>query len=209
MPNSPLPTDLTTLAAVHAQLNNLQPTLDDNYLQGLISAASIAFMNQSGRNLMSATYTEQRNGNGGVSLVMRNRPVTAVASLTVGYQGGSFGAPFGAYGQPTIIPASNGIAPGYLFDVRSIKLVGYSFVRGVMNVTATYTAGYATGSPYILDASQAVCEMVAFLYKVRERQGLETEGLAPGQTTSYTRLPIPRFAQWVLNSYKDVAPVDD
>lgn len=156
-----LPSDLTTLANAKQWLN-IATTTDDALLTRMVSAASGFVQAWLNRNIASQAYTEKRDGYGmGAGrrfMVLANRPVISVQSLTI---------------DTIAIPAStdNGqLQPGYGFDDTSIWLSdqsgysnsfwpsGYYFTRGRRNVVIAYTAGYQkvearsipAGSPYTI-----------------------------------------------------------
>jgi hypothetical protein len=74
--------DLTTLAAVKDWLG-LAVSGDDMKLARLISAVSAFIQSWINRQLVSASYTETRDGTGTRRLALANYPVTAVASVTL------------------------------------------------------------------------------------------------------------------------------
>jgi hypothetical protein len=153
------PGDLVTLPQAEAWL---QQTADPgNLIAGLVSAVSTQIQNFVGYQFASASYTRTFNGNGGQKMLLPDRPVTAVASLTID----GIAVPAGAVGA----------TPGYLFDNKFLYLYGggvggsmgrnwrgsYVFTRDVQNVTVTYTAGYAT-VPY--DVQQACLNWLGSAY---------------------------------------------
>src|SRR4051794_17045821 len=78
------PSDLVTLAVVKAWLNIPGPTADDVVLGGLITQSSLKIINHINRNwLLPKTYTEVLDGSGKMALLLRNYPVTSIASVTV------------------------------------------------------------------------------------------------------------------------------
>src|SRR5579875_3868416 len=100
--------DLTTLANVKSYLSPpLTTTADDALLSRLITAASQFIESWLNRTIASAAYTDTRNGTGGTRLFLRNRPVTAVSSLTID------GVAIAASDPPPL-------AAGYLFDHSSV-----------------------------------------------------------------------------------------
>ncbi|MBP2638375.1 MAG: hypothetical protein H6Q72_4282 [Firmicutes bacterium] len=181
--------DFTTLDNVKQYLN-LSNTTSDAFLSRLISAASAFVVTWVKRDLLSASYTEQRNGNGSCRMMLKNTPVTAVSSLTV--NGHS-------------IPASTqpGISPGYWFDDKMLYVKGYSFPNGFGNVTIDYTAGYTTVP---LELEQVVIELVANKYKRRDRIGEDSKDLG-GQTVSYSKRDLSQDHMDLLSIYKRVVPI--
>ena len=132
------PGDLVTLAQALAWLGQTADT--NNIIAGLVSSVSTQIQNFVGYQLASANYTRSFNGTGTQRLSLPDRPVTAVASLTI---------------DTISIPAASGLTPGYVFDSKFLYLRGYNrwprgfdivgtFQRGFQNVAVAYTAGYAT-----------------------------------------------------------------
>jgi hypothetical protein len=137
------PGDLTTLAAVKAWRSPpITTTADDPQIARLVGAASAFILRYLQRNLVSQTYHEIRNGSGGRSLLLREAPVTAIASLIVD------GAPVPA--------AADTVAAGYALDATGgvLHLRGYAFGRGVQNIAIDYVAGYRVdGEAHTVPAS--------------------------------------------------------
>jgi hypothetical protein len=168
--------------------------ISDPLLERLITACSTYIQGSDlmSRLVKSQSYGEVRNGNGGTRLMLKNFPVTAVASLAVN------GLPV------TVRPAlSAGGGPGYLFDEISVMVSGWCFPFGYGNVEVSYTAGYATVPA---DIEQACIDMIGDWFKYRDRIGQLSMGIE-GQTISFTNVPIPARAKGVLNGYRAVVPV--
>jgi hypothetical protein len=163
-------------------------TADDALLARLVSAASAAILGEIERDIFSQNYTEIRDGHGGQRLVLKNTPVTAVASVKVD--------------GVSIPPAATGINTGYRFTTTAVTLNGYSFTRGLGNVEIAYTAGYAAAPQ---DLEQICIDLAALLYKERGRIGLESESLGES-TTTYVK-DIPEKIRKALRGWKRVVPV--
>ena len=99
--------DLTDLPTVKAWLGVTTTTYDDQ-LSGLITAVSSFIANYLGRQLLTASYVETYRGNGQRVMVLRNFPITAVASV--------------AFAGQTITAAADPVAltSGILFDDRTL-----------------------------------------------------------------------------------------
>jgi hypothetical protein len=183
--------DLTTLANVKAYLSPpLATTADDVLLSRLVTAASQFIQSWLNRTIASAAYTDTRNGTGGTRLFLRNRPVTAVASVTVD----------GVAIAPSS-PAPTG--DGYLYDDSSLYLVGHCFSKGAQNVVVQYTAGYAATPPEI---EQACIALVVLRYKERDRIGQASKNLG-GEVVSFQQKDMPADVATVLDQYRNVVPV--
>lgn len=179
--------DLCQLADVKTYLG-LTTTATDPVLQSLITGASAWIESFCSRVFAQATYTEIRNGNGGNRLFLANAPVSAVSSVTVDGQ--------------AIPAASDAQSTGYVYDGGTVYLRGYVFCRGVQNVTASYTAGFATVPA---DVAQACVELVAAKYAKRDRIDKQSETLGTQQTISYSMADMPAQVKAALLPYVQVA----
>lgn len=184
--------DLTTLADLKSYLSPpLTTTADDALLTRLITAASQFIQTWLNRTIASASYTDTRNGTGGARLFLRNRPVTAVSSLTVD----------GVAIAPSDPPP---LGAGYLFDDSAIYLVGgQCFTRGAQNVVVEYTAGFPATPPEI---EQACIALVVLRYKERDRIGQASKNLG-GETVSFQQKDMPADVATLLDQYRNVVPV--
>jgi hypothetical protein len=181
--------DLTTLATTKAWLGIPTGTTEDTLLNRLITAASGFIQSWLNRQLLSASYTETRDGHGGPTMVFANYPVTAVASVTV---------------DGVAIPAAASVlANGYRFTGTMISLAGYLFTRGTGNVTLVYTAGYAAVPSEI---EQACLELIGYKYKERDRIGHESKSLA-GEVVTFITKDMPEPVKAILKNYRKVAPI--
>jgi len=182
--------DLTTLDAVHGWLG-LDPSdaTDDAQLATLITAASGFIRQYTGRDFSSQTYTEVRDGTGGIRLRLANTPILSVASLTIDGQA---------------IPAGDAFQTrGYYITQALVSLNGYWFCRGAGNVSVTYQAGY-TVIPS--EVAQACTELVGFRYREASRVGMASKGGA-GETTAFVIKDMPPSVLTILKQLKKVVPV--
>jgi hypothetical protein len=142
-----LPNDLTTLATAKSYIfasEDTVQTTDDATITRLITAASSVCRRYTARDLCFSFYNERRNGNGQPTLVLGQKPILNVASLTI---------------SGTTIPlAPNSQSYGYLFDDTRIYLLGlpfgnagpfvysagYDLTRAFQNVLIAYAAGWVT-----------------------------------------------------------------
>lgn len=139
--------NLTTVASAAAYQGIAATT---PLLPSLVAAASSAALTYLSRDLFQTTYTDEAyEGTGTRRLILRQSPVTSVASVTVG--------------NTLLKPAANPLASGYLFDSIGLWNNGWAFPMCPQVVIVTYTAGYpplavtdspvaVPGSPYILTA---------------------------------------------------------
>jgi hypothetical protein len=180
--------DLTTLANAKQWLG-VSGTADDALLTRLITAVSGWIVGYLNRPILTATYTNTSNGNGGDTLLLPNTPITAVSSVSI---------------DGVSIPAQTGpTTSGYTFDTSAIYLNGYSFTQAKANVQITYTAGFATVP---LEIEQAAIELVEYRYTAKQHPHQKSVGIAQ-QTTSFITQDVPDYIKSMLSNYRRVAPL--
>ena len=184
--------DLTDLPSVKAWLGlSGEATTSDDLLAALISAASGFVTQHLGRDLAPTTYTEVYDGRGGRTLLLRQSPITAVQSVS--FKGTTFTTP----GDPLAG------TPGFWFTDRRLSLIGERFPeRGL--VVVTYTAGYATLPPSLV---QAVNELVGEAFRRRERIGQSSKSLGGQETVSFSTADMNAAVKTALAGFMAVAPI--
>lgn len=141
-----------------------------------------------GRTIASQAYTYIGDGKNNRRIVLPFSPVTAVASVTIN-------------GQAIPLAADN-TKPGYFFYNGMVNLNGYAFSGGLGNVQIAYTAGFAA---IPADIDQAVCEMVGYKYREKERIGMSSQNFQT-QSTSYKLADIPVTSKLLFDQYKIYIP---
>lgn len=156
--------DLTTLTTAKAYMTS-PPS--DAIISGLITRISAQIRSTLNRGLLvPKSYVQQFSGQGTKQLVLPEWPLLSLTSLVVSGvtvpiapQVGSQplpNTPFGYRFQPW-----SGVPPG---SPAVLDLTGFSFLWGLQNVVATYTAGYQVTnesqtipsvSPYTITPAQA------------------------------------------------------
>lgn len=180
--------DLTTTDAVKAFLGiNADAVHDDAVIGSLVTACSQYVQTWMNRRILTGQYDETRNGNGKHFMMVQEFPVTKVTAVNINGRD---------------IAPSNGLTePGYFFKDRVIFLRGgYTFDRGIGNVSISYEAGYAKCPE---DLAQSVAEMVAHRYKERDRIGHASKSIG-GETVAFTITDFPVQVKTILNNYKQV-----
>lgn len=193
--------DLTTLENVHAWLPiPVTTTVEDPLLSRLITATSMDFQRATMRpDLLQATYTETRQGDGGYRMILRHWPITEVSTLSI---------------AGVSVPASTDqIQPGYYFDTNldpercfELYLAQMTFSDGAP-VVVKFTAGYATVPG---DIEQAVIDWVVYRYKGRpnvgasQRKSMEGRGL--GDTVEVENIDAPLSTKAVIERYRRKIP---
>lgn len=182
----PAAIDLTTLAAFKAYSN--VSSNSDTVIGTLITASSRAFMTLTNRAdyINGQTVKEVRTGTGTHDIILHHVPVISVQSLVVGR---------------AVIPAivDGGAPSGYLLDLETglVRLVsGIRFWRGCI-VVINYTFGYAAIPE---DVTQAVNEMVLYIFRKRDHIDMKTQTLAQ-QITSYIDA-FPKTTRDIIGYYK-------
>lgn len=177
---------LTTTAAV-----KLYKGLTGNELDALIDAlvprASAAIETYLSRKIESQAHIEYRDGNNGVTLPLRQAPVTAVAAVLV---------------DGVAIPSGGFTQPGWRIAGQMLVLNGYRFTVGHGNVEIQYTAGYSTVPA---DIEQACIETVVLALERRSHIDVSSKSLA-GETVSFITADLPPSARKALDPHRRVAP---
>ena len=181
--------DITDLATVKAWLGVTSANFDAQ-LGGLITAVSSFVTNYLGRQLLTGSYVETYRGSGQRAMVLRNFPITAVASV--------------AFAGQTIVAAADPVAltSGILFDDRTLTLVGYRFPIG-LPVVVSYTAGYAATPP---DIGQAAVELVGEAFRRRDRIGLASKSLGGQEVVAFSLKDMNDTVRALLAPYQVLAP---
>lgn len=179
------PADLCTVDDLKTWLN-VQGSTDDALFQRLVTAVSVYMQNWMNRTIHSMSYTDTRDGCGTDIIVLGNRPVTEVTSLSVG--------------GVSVAPSLDGVQAGFVFDDMAVYLVGSKFPRGRQNVKISYKAGWAT-VPF--DLAQAAIELAAYRYREKGHIGQTGTGMGP-EHISYSERDLPPSVKTLMNQYKSV-----
>lgn len=170
--------DLTTLEKVRTHL--AVASIDaDAVLSGLVTSSSQWVLSQLGRPILTASYTEVRDGDGSTRLRLDKCPATqdeppvTVTSVTVDGT---------VVPQRAAVTAQNTNPTGWVYRRGGIDLIGYVFTKGTQNVSIVYTVGYAVCP---VDLEQAVVEHVALKYRARTHEG-QGSASAGGDAVSYS-----------------------
>jgi hypothetical protein len=129
-------TRLTTLKAVRSYLGTKAAGVDET-ITLLIERASDFIQQKVSRKFPSETISNRRfNGVGSNFMLLPSSPVLSVESVTID-------------NRP--IPVSDGIQQGYLFDDRTLFLIGgLQFSKGLQNVVLSWTAGYRESESQVI-----------------------------------------------------------
>ncbi len=183
--------DLTSKANVKEYLG-ISGTDDDDFIDNLIDRASEAIESHCRREFNSEERTEYHDGRGSSRLVLKHRPVTAVASIYDDLNRD--------FGSGTLISSSD-----YLVreDEGIVEFVSSSsFKDGRLNVKVTYTGGYST---IPTDLGQACIMLVALLYH-RGKQGadgIKQESQAGAYSVTYVGMLMTPEITALLASYRE------
>lgn len=179
--------DLTTLASVKAwlALGSQDTGASDALLSALIASASQFVKSYLNRDLLSQSYTEVYDGGSGSTLMVKQGPITAVASVAFA-------------GQTIANPADPvSLTSGILFNGRKITLIGSTFAYGCP-VVVSYTAGFIT---LPADLSQAVNELVGEAFKRRDHIGQTSKTLGGQETVGFSQADMNASIKTALNQY--------
>lgn len=186
--------DLTTLRRVRDYLG-LATHDADNKLAALITASSAWVLTQLGRPVLSATYTETRDGDGGSSLILRRWPVTSVTSVTVD--------------GIAIAARTTVTGDGYVLRDNTLELVGYVFTAGVQNVVVVYRAGFevtesvtipATPGPYTVTLSSPWQDAISATLVIAGTALTEVTGAPSSGRYAVSLDPVTGAATYTFNA---------
>lgn len=181
--------EFCTIADVKALLGLSTNNAFDAVLTPLITQVSEFIRTYLSRDIYPVTaYSKTLNGTGKTVMPLVNYPLVAVSSLLV---------------DGVAIPAQPAVnQSGYVLDDNCIRLVGYCFNKGVMNVSVSYTANYAA----IPDDIKRCCiEWTAVLFNERTRLGVAGKTIG-NETISYSVLSVPKAVKMILDQWKGVIP---
>lgn len=185
------PNDLVALADLKAWLG-MTASGDDTLLSALITAASYDFLGRVDRPSLTQVqaFSERYDGTGGCRLLLRQYPVIAVSSVTVG--------------QILVPQSPDYVAGGWVADEYGVTLVGgaYSFCRGRQNVLVSYSAGFVSAPADVTQAAKTIC---AAWYRRRSHLDQESQSLE-GQNIRFAATDIPPEALAVVDRYRRLIP---
>ena len=175
----------------------------DAVIEGMIDSATLAVEAECDRKLVSRTYTaEIYDGEGGLSLRLRQYPVTAVSVIAfltssppdvwTDYYGGVATADYGFH---IVYPTAERVAFRHCW-----------IQRGSQNVRVTYTAGLALATvPRALkDAARIALKAI---WDIRDKQsaGIASQSFPGGQTVVYDKDAFPRIFARLCAPYQRCA----
>jgi hypothetical protein len=187
--------DLITIDDVLAAIGPDVPFESNDVLASLITSSSQWVLSQLGRPLISAEYTETRDGNGRARMLLDQCPPTpdsppiSVTSVTV---------------DGVLIPERPAVSAsatdpdGWVLRKYGIDLRGYAFTKGSQNVTIAYTVGYAACPD---DLAQAVIEHVMFKHRRRTSLGSGSASVA-GDSVTYSDVGVLAGINDAIDRYR-------
>lgn len=174
-------TRLTTVANVKTYMGITDAT-DDAIIDVLIDRVSDWIENYCNRVFTSASYNELYDGNNRESLVVKNAPVTAFATLEID----GLAVATGDY---------------FWYDYGEVILEKSRFGTKRQSVHCVYTAGYAVVPNEIEDAAIKLVAM-SFYGKGKDRLGISSKTLGREGSVTYTSSSLPDELSHVLDSFK-------
>jgi hypothetical protein len=181
--------DLTTIDRVKA-FADVRNDASDALLTDLVTGASAYVKQWLARSLHQAVYTMWFDGTGGDVMFLPEWPVVSVSTVSID--------------ERVIQPASGPKETGYRWDKYSVWLNNDRWSRGRGNCLIGWTAGY-TDQTMPRDIVEAVTELVALVYRDRDRLGLVSKSMS-GETTSYMQSAMTRRIESMLRPHRKVMP---
>ena len=190
--------DLTTLANVKSWQGGIPATSSaaDAKLARLITATSGDFLRAIKRvDLMTASYTEQRTGDGSPRIVLRHWPVTEVSAVHI---------------SGTAVSASpDSVQAGWFLDTNQdpekafVLYYAGGYFRDGASVSVIYNAGYVTVPD---DIEQAVIEWVVLRYNLGPTSGQTQTRSSEGEHTDFDPDAMPPNTKRVIDAYTRTWP---
>lgn len=184
-------TAFTSIPAVKSYLRIPSTNVDDDGLiRSLVDAVNMELAQSLQRNILSADYTDIRNGTGTKSLVLPNYPITAVSSVEIIAQ------PL----QPGLIPPPAVLTFGiqFTFDDYGLRYIGGVWPKGTANIKVSYTAGYAAMPGDLAHAGAKLCAM---RYRELERLGQKSKSMG-GEVVTYDVSDMPADVLAIVQRYQ-------
>jgi hypothetical protein len=185
--------DLTDLATCHITcgLDGTVASGTDTILASLITAVSAYVPGVLNRNIAADNYIEAYRGNGKSQLLLRQRPIIALTSIS--WRGQAV--------VSSVDPITGGT--GMWTDGRNACLTnGLCFPSGEQ-IRVAYSAGYTT---IPADVSLAVAELVAEAYQRRQHVGEMSRSAQGAVTISFDSREMHAAIMGKLSNYMAGAP---
>lgn len=176
-------------------------TESDAILCTFINSMSQWVLDFLGRSLLSKTYTEYYHGNGTDTLILRNRPITAITSIHIDSLRG--------WAADTAVTVADDVIQSKEAGIIRLWNNQCSFPRGMANVKVVYTAGYTlTTMPHGI--RQAVRRILDRQDKGRTHHSLDIASQSVGDTTTtFNSAAIPADALSMIQRYANFLSTPD
>ena len=173
-------------------------TSKDSLLINKLNAAWKQIVNYLGQDLTSQTYTEDYDGDGSITLLLKQFPVISITSIYDDPLRTWQNSPFTTNSNTLLDPTNYwcDLSTGVVTIFKG--LIGFN--KGYGNVHVTYVAGYAT-VPY--DAKDALLQYAALLAQRAGTEGRTAETLG-GKSNQYDLSPLPLYIRQALISYRKI-----
>jgi hypothetical protein len=197
--------------AIYATQMGLSNAVDNGLVQQLVGEVSDMARRFCSRDWWINPYSEQYYGKNSKVLLLKNRPITAITSITVASGGGNCvlaAVPTDPNGNP--IPSSF----GYWFDEKAIYLGACAVFPDSTfpNVYVQYSAGYASLTAGTSDTpdyasipqdlKMALIKETVFRYEESKRVGIRSETEGQGQTSSFNTGPLDPQCAMILKNWR-------
>lgn len=174
-------TRLTTLDNVKSYMG-ITDTTDDTILDMLINRVSAWIENYCNRVFGNAIYDQLYDGNNSVSMVVKNAPVTAFATLEID-------------GEEVLT------GDYFWYDYGEVILESGRYGTKRQSIHCVYTAGY-TVIPFEVEDVAIKLTAMTFYGKGKDRLGISSKTLGREGSVTYSNTAIPSEVRHVLDSFK-------
>lgn len=176
--------DLSTVASCKEHLG-ISGTTFDAVIGTLLTRASAWIERYCGRTFASTAYTQDYDGDGTDTLILRQYPIVSVTTIHDDQERD--------FASATLIDADDYYVDA---DKGMVKLIAGRFSRGRGNVRVVYTAGHATVPAAV---ALAAVELTAFWFNRRRSAGRASESLG-GLSVSHLG-DVPGDIKTMLDEY--------
>jgi hypothetical protein len=160
----------------------------DSVLTSLLTQISAAIRQYISRDVYPVgSFSVVLDGNGRSVINVADFPIISISSMSI---------------DGVTVPArATPKGCGYVFDSSRVMLQGYTFTRGMANVSLSFTAGF---SVIPADLKLACLEWAGTAFKERDRLGV-SEKTFTNETTKFNT-DIPKKVRATLEQWKAVVP---
>ena len=183
--------DLTTLSDVKDYLG-ITTSDEDDQLEVLITAVSDFIKNETNQQIVETEYKEKIDGEYTESIVLSQKPIISVESLTIDNEEET---DYYIYKDIGVVKRES-----IGFDIWPDRSPKYRFPEGKQNIVVEYTAGY---EEIPLDIQKAVWDIIQSTRESKQYAGLDKYSIGD-ESMTFSKGLVPSEAMDTIMNYKSV-----